>query len=279
MGTTPNAALPYPEGTDLVMDGDDAIKALATALDTNTLIRMSSKPVAADPDSAYPLGWSFMYLTGTESAAGGWPQPGNFWRVFTFKVSANNTFQYLVRATASVSTVLYRNYASGAWSPWSGNGPFAKASGIASFGTVTAGSSKSVAVTYPANRFTQVPVTLASAITGTPHARNASTSPGGTTGVNVYFGNSGSSDVTDAQAYWAAEQASSSSGGFSTFAALADAGPDSTVTCPTEGCENEGIAIPVNSTWTDDDGVEHPMDGFECGPCGTNLTDTLTSAG
>lgn len=31
MGTTP-AGLPYPEGTDFVMDGDDAIKALATAI-------------------------------------------------------------------------------------------------------------------------------------------------------------------------------------------------------------------------------------------------------
>ena len=33
MKTTPIAALPYPEGTDRLMDGDDAIKALALALD------------------------------------------------------------------------------------------------------------------------------------------------------------------------------------------------------------------------------------------------------
>jgi hypothetical protein len=32
-GTTPISNLPYPLGTDRVMDGDDAIKALATALD------------------------------------------------------------------------------------------------------------------------------------------------------------------------------------------------------------------------------------------------------
>ena len=33
MGTTPNLDLPYPEGTDLVVNGDDAIEALAAAVD------------------------------------------------------------------------------------------------------------------------------------------------------------------------------------------------------------------------------------------------------
>lgn len=33
MGTTTNLALPYPEGSDFVIDGDDAIQALAEALD------------------------------------------------------------------------------------------------------------------------------------------------------------------------------------------------------------------------------------------------------
>jgi hypothetical protein len=33
MGTTANHALPYPEGTDLVISGDDAIQALAEAVD------------------------------------------------------------------------------------------------------------------------------------------------------------------------------------------------------------------------------------------------------
>ena len=36
MGNTPISNLPYPEGTDRVMDGDNAIKALATALDGQT---------------------------------------------------------------------------------------------------------------------------------------------------------------------------------------------------------------------------------------------------
>ena len=41
MGTTAKG-YPYPEGTDLVMDGDDAIKALATAIDTKLPAAMTS---------------------------------------------------------------------------------------------------------------------------------------------------------------------------------------------------------------------------------------------
>ena len=36
-GTTPKFGLPYPTGTDHVVDGDDAIKALATAIDNQVL--------------------------------------------------------------------------------------------------------------------------------------------------------------------------------------------------------------------------------------------------
>lgn len=52
MGTTPNG-LPYPEGTDLVMEGDDAIKALATALKIST------------GGGAVPAGSSVRYVTMT----------------------------------------------------------------------------------------------------------------------------------------------------------------------------------------------------------------------
>jgi hypothetical protein len=41
MGTTPKG-YPYPEGTDLVVDGDDAIEALATAIDTKLPAALTS---------------------------------------------------------------------------------------------------------------------------------------------------------------------------------------------------------------------------------------------
>lgn len=37
MGSTTNLALPYPEGTDFVIDGDDAIQALAEAADADSV--------------------------------------------------------------------------------------------------------------------------------------------------------------------------------------------------------------------------------------------------
>lgn len=37
MGTTPNRGYPYPENTDKVGQGDDAIKALALAVDTTSM--------------------------------------------------------------------------------------------------------------------------------------------------------------------------------------------------------------------------------------------------
>ena len=48
MPTTPNG-LPYPAGTDRVMDGDDAIKGLATALRIwagNVLLNLATTPTA-----------------------------------------------------------------------------------------------------------------------------------------------------------------------------------------------------------------------------------------
>lgn len=57
MGTTPNRGFPYPEGTDYVASGDDAIEALAMAVDgalTNRLFAVAEggpgESVAANTD-------------------------------------------------------------------------------------------------------------------------------------------------------------------------------------------------------------------------------------
>lgn len=56
-GTTPNLALPYPTGTDRLMDGDDAIAALANALDTYIY-------------RACPIGAILMWPTASAPASG-----------------------------------------------------------------------------------------------------------------------------------------------------------------------------------------------------------------
>jgi len=56
-GTTPKALLPYPTGTDRVADGDNAIQALATALDSTAYA--TSAPVTAGPNVVAGAGGAF----------------------------------------------------------------------------------------------------------------------------------------------------------------------------------------------------------------------------
>jgi uncharacterized CHY-type Zn-finger protein len=46
-----------------------------------------------------------------------------------------------------------------------------------------------------------------------------------------------------------------------------------TVTCHTEGCGNEGQALDLDLTWTDEDGQERSVDAVVCGVCGHEITD------
>jgi len=48
----------------------------------------------------------------------------------------------------------------------------------------------------------------------------------------------------------------------------------STVTCHTQGCGNEGQALEMDLSWTDEDGQEHSVDAVVCGVCGHEITDT-----
>lgn len=80
MATTPNG-LPYPVGTDRVMDGDDAIKALATAIrvfSTTVTVNLSTSPTAAilvtfpaGLFTAPPVVVGFMNGAGTTAWRGG----------------------------------------------------------------------------------------------------------------------------------------------------------------------------------------------------------------
>jgi hypothetical protein len=48
----------------------------------------------------------------------------------------------------------------------------------------------------------------------------------------------------------------------------------STVTCHTEGCENEDIPLEMQLTWTDPDtGDTYTVGSVSCGPCGQPITD------
>ena len=256
------------------------------SLDGLILKIMSTKPVATDGDTAYPLGWSFMYLTGDDSRAGGWPQAGNFWRVFTYKVAAGNVFQYLTRASPNTNQLLYRNWASGKWSPWTGSGPFAQAAGTATVSGIKAGTSGSTLVTFPTNLFTDAPYITLALYSSIPGERFVSHINKSRTGVTICGGYTGaSSNTLDYYVSWNAVQMegpaqnvalrAARSAPFAFAAEPPEPEPDATVTCPTPGCENEGIPIEVVSTWTDEEGGVHTVGSIECGVCGADITSTL----
>lgn len=46
-----------------------------------------------------------------------------------------------------------------------------------------------------------------------------------------------------------------------------------TVTCHTEGCGNEGIALDLELTYTDDEGTTQTVDSVFCGVCSQPITD------
>jgi hypothetical protein len=56
--TTPNG-LPYPIGTDRVMDGDDAIKSLATAVDVGVLTQTGPTALVANGVSSGAVTWQY----------------------------------------------------------------------------------------------------------------------------------------------------------------------------------------------------------------------------
>lgn len=71
MGTTPNRNLPYPENTDKLGEGDDAIKALAVAVD-NELIKVvpvAQGGTAATERTHAKLNLGFTFGTGDPPAA------------------------------------------------------------------------------------------------------------------------------------------------------------------------------------------------------------------
>lgn len=64
MGTTPQWAIPYPEGSDRVMDGDNAMQAIAEAVDT-ILTPHKASPATVVSGADYTLTTTLALITGT----------------------------------------------------------------------------------------------------------------------------------------------------------------------------------------------------------------------
>lgn len=84
--TTPNLALPYPLGTDRVMDGDDAIHSLATALDGTAWVGIA----------AFANGWT--NFGGGYQAARYRKQAGELWLEGVIRPGGNGAAAFTLPA-------------------------------------------------------------------------------------------------------------------------------------------------------------------------------------
>lgn len=156
MSGTTTKGLPFPTGTDRVMDGDDAIAALATALDFTSAKQLPTTTTAAAPFTAYPDGLSVLLLSTANASAGGWPEGGSS-HVFTIR-NNDRLSQFWFRNSSS-GNIQYRTISNAsAWSPWQMLNVPATASGSATLTPSAADTAVGVAVTFPAGRFAVPPL-------------------------------------------------------------------------------------------------------------------------
>lgn len=282
MGNTPSALLPYPEGTDFVMDGDDAIRALAEALDTKVFALLAQDAHAgADTPDLYPAGVSVMPVS---SASVGWPTTTGL--VITQKFDATRVQQFFY---STLSRAWYRSGNATVWTNtgWVGMAsPYAQADGSASITSAPAGTHSDITVTLPSGRFSQPPVVTATSRTSIPFQLGAVGITGTTTSSFVLTVMNNTSSARGISVYWMAAQATDTSALGLMAAAAArlaapagdagDAGDTATVTCPNPECMNYGIPITIRTSWVDEEGNTRTVTNVSCGGCGTDISDTIT---
>jgi hypothetical protein len=149
--------------------------------------------------------------------------------------------------------------------------------GTAATGDIGGTSLKTTAVTLPAGMFDTAPAVVLTLYYVYPHFFSYTASGVTTSSFNInVYNNTG--QVRTGQVGWHA--ALSPAGVLATLAAplaarsAVGAVDDAVVTCPTAGCVNQGIAVPIMSSW-DEDGDTGQIDQVLCGVCGTDLTDTI----
>lgn len=164
--------------------------------------------------------------------------------------------------------------------------PFAMAVGVSQL-TGSANVSRLVTVTFPAGRFTEQPYTLVTPHIASSNASTINTEVWSYTGIASFQIGINRTNATQVGVHWLAIQLDKAAAAalqtplMAKLRARAIAwenrveqllAVDSFVRCETAGCDNAGIPIPVESSYTDEQGVSHPVDDFICGVCDTRLS-------
>lgn len=95
----------------------------------------------------------------------------------------------------------------------SGAIPWAQSAGTVTFTNQAAGTTGSIAVTFPAGRFTQPPIVQATVRTSDPKARGVAVSDPTTTGFTLYFYNGATGTITNSVGWTAIQMASGNASG------------------------------------------------------------------
>jgi hypothetical protein len=145
--------------------------------------------------------------------------------------------------------------------------PYSTAAAIA-YATTGGGATVTTTVTLPADRFTVAPLLYVSPWTSVPQNVFVGTASPTTTSFVLYLNRAGTSTATSI--YWFAVQMTANAAvglGAGSGSTVTDT---ASVTCPTDGCQNQGVAIAATTAWTDNEG-DHTVDRVVCGVCGTEL--------
>lgn len=285
-GATTPAGYPYPDPTDPIAEGADAIRALAEALTSRTVEKITTAggPVGGvtAPTSSYPEGWSIFGLSAAQSAAGGWNRPQGGSYVLTFRVLGSTaTLQIQFRGANDINYAFVRGGNSNGWSVWRNlSAPYGIAHGTVTLPSATAsGGVTTATVTFPSGVFPTAPNVTTNSRTSVPSQRATVAGSITTTSFVVTFQNLAST-ASGTNSDWIAVLLD---GPQNTAAAResVDAGPAEvvTVTCPTPGCPNEGIPIEATLAFVAEDGGIVTVDQVICGSCSTVLLDESETGG
>lgn len=273
---------PYPDPTDPLAEGADAIRALAEALAGRTIIEIKTAVLATALPQTYPAGWSYRLMNASEAGPGGWNRGTVASLLMTYRRPGDTaTIQYQYRPLANPTFAYYRSGNSAGWGVWrNAAGPYGVANGTVTMPSAAAsGGTSTASVTFPSGVFSAEPNVTMNSRTSVPAQRVTAAGSITATSFIATFHNMASS-ASGTNADWVAIQLDGPLvSGVTAAAAAADVGDGPvtvTVICPTAGCPNEGIPISAISEFVDDEGNTRTVDAFVCGGCGTELTPEAT---
>lgn len=269
MGETDFYDWPYPDPGSTV-DVPRDIKALAERLETikNGLQIPAGNITAGDVGGA----GNFGYVIERNTPVG----PYDFrWGID----DAGNVRYTFMKNGATLNAGIVVNQ-DGTISQWNGTGaaafrpvPFATATNLVSGGSFGANAGVSLAVTFPAGRFTLAPAVIALGVSSGSYVFATGTGVS-TTGTTIKLYNPTATGVVSSLAYWFAVQMAPTNS-FSPASRAAELNAqiaqadNATATCHTAGCGNDNEPIPVH---LDDDDIR-----VSCGVCAQWIDDVTSN--